>query len=70
MKYKQDQKVEFNVDGSVKGTGKVVGLATNGDHIIGLSYIIEPDDISKTGVSYDIYPYSHFVCWEMHLKSI
>jgi hypothetical protein len=36
-------KVEFILTNDLSGTGKIVGIATNGDIIIGKSYIIELD---------------------------
>jgi hypothetical protein len=64
--YVQNQKIEFNIPGVKKGTGKVVGCAQNGSPIIGKAYIIEPD----TSIANETYPFSHFVCFESHLKSI
>lgn len=43
MYLKQGARVEFNVQ-TLKGKGTVVGLASNGQPIIGESYIIEPDE--------------------------
>jgi hypothetical protein len=64
--YKQNQKVEFNIPASVSGYGKIVGVATNGDPILGRTYIIEPD----SPISNEAYQYSHFVCFETYLKPI
>jgi hypothetical protein len=64
--FNQNQKVEYNIPGVMSGTGKVVGCANNGAPIIGKGYIIEPDSV----VSNDTYPFSHFICFENHLKSI
>ena len=59
-------KVKYQPEPTVVGVDKIVGLATNGDPLIGLSYIIEPEQsiLNKT------YPYSHFVCPEISLKEI
>lgn len=62
---KQGQRISFNID-SLKGTGKVVGVATIGNVIIGKSYIIEPDQ----SIANSMYPYSHFVAFEVHLTKI
>lgn len=63
--YTQDQKVEFD-NGVIKGIGKIVGIATTPQAVIGRSYIIEPDVPIKN----ETYPYSHFVCFEVHLKPV
>jgi hypothetical protein len=63
MKYSQDQRVAFN-NGVIKGTGKVVGVALSEQPIIGTTFIIEPDE----PISNSTYPYTHFVCAELHLK--
>jgi len=63
MKYSQDQRVAFN-NGVVKGTGKVVGVALNDQPLIGATFIIEPDE----PITNSAYPYTHFVCAELHLK--
>jgi len=64
--YKQDQRVEFNIPGTINGYGKIVGVATNGAPILGRTYIIEPD----SAISNETYQYSHFVCFEVYLKPI
>ena len=61
--FTQNQKVSYD-NGVIKGTGKIVGIATNPQTIIGRSYIIEPD----ISISNETYPYTHFVCFEIHLK--
>lgn len=74
---KQGTRVEFNIDYSgvtnstnncgIKGTGKVVGIATSGAPVIGRSVIIEPDVL----ISSETYPFTHFVAFEgIHLKII
>jgi len=62
---KQDQRVKYDID-SLTGTGKIVGVATTGQPIIGRSYIIEPD----VSIVSDVYPYSHFVAFEVQLTLI
>jgi hypothetical protein len=63
IELKQDQKVYYDY-GDVKGTGKIVGVATNGIPLIGKTYIIEPD----IPFSNETYPYTHFVCPELYIK--
>lgn len=62
---KQNTRIEFNID-SLKGTGKIVGVATIGLPIIGCSYIIEPDEPIKN----EAYEYTHFVAFESQFKTI
>lgn len=66
FKYIQNQRVEYDLPGVFKGTGKIVGCAQNGAPVIGMAYIIEPDD----DISNDTYPFSHFICFENYLKSL
>lgn len=61
----QDTRVEFNLDG-LRGTGKVVGIATNGQPVIGRSIIIEPDQ----PIISEVYKFSHFTVFEAYLKII
>ncbi len=65
MKYSQNQKISFD-NGVIKGTGKIVGVALNEQPLIGATYIIEPDQ----SVESSSYPYTHFVCVELHLKDL
>jgi len=63
---KQGQRIKFDVDGNLKGTGTIVGKSVNDMPIIGGTYIIEPDiDIIN-----DVYQYSHFVLPENQFKLI
>jgi hypothetical protein len=64
--FEQNQKIEYTIPGVMSGTGKIVGCATIGVPILGRSYIIKPD----SPISDETYPFSHFVCFENHLKSI
>lgn len=57
--------VEFHPEPSVSGIGKIVGISTNGDPILGLSYIVESNKVISK-----VYPYTHFVCPEIFLKEI
>ncbi len=59
----QGTRVEFDVQ-SFKGKGTIVGVATNGQPIIGKCYIIEPDEKLKS----EVYDYTHFVAWEGQFK--
>jgi hypothetical protein len=63
--FKQDQKVSYDY-GIIKGTGKVVGIASNGVPLVGKTYIIEPD----VAFNNEVYPYTHFVCPELYLTTI
>jgi hypothetical protein len=62
---KQGTRVEFDVQ-SFKGKGTIVGVATNGQPIIGKSYIIVPDEKLQS----EVYEYTHFVAWECQFKVI
>jgi hypothetical protein len=65
-KLQQGQKIEFKITDNLCGTGKIIGIATSGQPVIGITYIIEPDiDISNTE-----YPYTHFACSEIFIKPI
>ena len=63
---KQGQKIEYHVDGSLHGFGKIVGKAKNDLPIIGGTYIIEPEE----PINSDVYPYTHFVLFETQFKLI
>lgn len=66
MEYlKQGTRVEFDIQ-SIKGKGTIVGASTNGQPIIGKSYIIEPDEKLQS----DVYDYTHFVACEYQFKVI
>ena len=62
----QCQRVEYNIPDTIQGIGKVVGIATNGGPLLGRSIIIEPEQ----SISSEVYPFSHFVCFESYLKLI
>ena len=62
---KQDQKVTFD-NGVVKGTGKIVGVATNSLPVIGRTYIVEPDQPIKN----ETYNYSHIAMQEIYIKKV
>jgi hypothetical protein len=64
--FEQNQKIQYDVPGVMKGTGKIVGLSHAGSAIIGMGYIIQPN----VEINNDTYPFSHFTCFEMHIKSI
>ena len=62
---KQGQRVEYNVE-NLHGFGKITGKASNGVPILGISYIIEPE----IPLDPEVYPYSHFVCFEKFFKLV
>mgnify|MGYP000978811012 CR=1 FL=1 len=62
---KQGQKVQFKID-DVSVTGKVVGVATVAQPILGSLYIIEPD----TDISNEVYQYTHCVQYRYMLTLI
>lgn len=62
---KQGQRIEYDID-TLHGFGKIVGKATNGQPIIGCSYIIEPEE----PITSEVYPYTHFVAWEVQFKVV
>lgn len=55
MKYAANEIVEYDLD-MVKGTGKIVGIATSELPVIGYTYIVE--DLSGNFPS-KLYPYTH-----------
>lgn len=63
---KQGTRVEFDIDGNIKGKGTIVGVATNGAPVIGKCYIIYPDE----PICNEVYNYSHFVAWEFQFNVI
>lgn len=63
IEYTQDQKVNYD-NGTIKGVGKIVGMVRNPLSVVGRSYIIEPE----VSIKNDTYPYSHFVCFDIHLE--
>lgn len=65
MYLKQGTRIEFTVQ-TLKGNGTIVGLASNGQPIIGEGYIIEPDEKLDS----EVYPYTHFVAWRCDLRLI
>lgn len=65
--FKQNDRVKFKIDvfnKSISGIGKIVGIATNDQPVIGRSYIIEPETKIKN------YNYSHIVCFHCFLTKI
>ncbi len=66
IQLQQGTRVSFFISGSIKGSGKIVGIASNALPIIGRNYIIEPDD----RIDNDTYPYSHFVCPEIFIERL
>lgn len=66
MSLKQNTIIYYDIDGKLKGYGKIVGHATIDQPIIGSSYIIEPE-ISITN---PVYQYSHFVLYENQFRIV
>ncbi len=65
--YKHGDLVRYNLlSGNLVGEARVVGVATNGDLFLGKSYILE--DLSENFPNVQ-HPYTHFVCFEVHMKS-
>lgn len=62
----QGTRIQFEIHPDFKGKGTIVGVATNGQPIIGKMYIIEPDD----KISNEVYDYTHFVAWESQFRVI
>lgn len=60
---KQGQKVEFN-NGSIKGTGVICGISSNGLPLLGKGYIILPDEKITE------YNFSHISMHEVYLNPI
>jgi hypothetical protein len=66
---KQGTRVEFDYQ-TIKGKGTIVGVAMS-QPILGVGYIIEPDDLTSTIVSSTgSYNYTHFVVWSCYLKVV
>ncbi len=65
LNLEQDERISYKM-GKFEGTGKVVGVATNGDQILGQSYIIEPDVV----VTSEKYKFTHFCMYECYMKRI
>lgn len=62
FKYKNGDMVSYDCCG-VTGQAIVIGVATNGDPLIGRSYILKDQKIKS-----DVYPYECFVCPELYIK--
>jgi hypothetical protein len=63
---KQGQRIKYDVNEEVRGTGTIVGKATNNVPILGGIYIIQPDIPINNGM----YNYSHFVLPENQFELI
>ena len=63
---KQNTRISFDIDGKIKGVGKIVGVATCEMPILGYQYIIEPDKV----INNEEYDYSHFVAWSTMIKEL
>jgi hypothetical protein len=64
---KHNTLVEFDMGNGFKGTGKVVGVASPGNVLIGITYIIE---MGEDVILPDGYEYTHFNCPEIFLNLI
>lgn len=61
---KQGMGVEFDIPGSVKGIGQIVGVALGGQPLLGRYYIVEPTH----PISNSTYDYTHFCVYESYLR--
>jgi hypothetical protein len=68
MDYKQNDVVVYD-DGVTRGTGKIVGIAGNGQPVVGRTFIIEHLD-GKPGIPNDTYPFTHRALMEVHIKGL
>jgi len=59
MEHKQGTKIIYKV-GDLEGHGIIVGVAFNGQFAIGITYIIQDNNIMN-----EKYPYTHFVLNEL-----
>lgn len=62
---KQGTNIKYDVQ-TLKGEGKIVGIASNELPIIGKLYIIEPNE----PINSDVYNYTHFVAYENQIEII
>lgn len=65
-RYPQDSHVAFD-NGYMKGTGRVIGVATVGAPIIGQSYIIEVEE-SNIPIPNEAYPFKAICIFEVHMR--
>jgi hypothetical protein len=63
---KQNTRISFDIDGKIKGVGKIVGVTTSEMPMLGYQYIIEPDE----PINNEVYEYSHFVAWSTMIKEL
>ena len=61
MKYPSGTMVSYDM-GVVKGQAIVVGMATTGITLLGITYILKDPKINSTD-----YPYDYFVCPEIYI---
>ena len=70
-KFKQGQEVIYRINGGndlhYQGKGKIVGVCSTSAAVIGATYIVE--DLENIFPN-EMYPYSHFACFEMWLEAI
>lgn len=62
---KQDDRISFD-NGTVKGEGIVMGIATNGDALLGKSYIIKPD----VRIANDVYDFECICMFELYMQKL
>jgi hypothetical protein len=67
-KFKDQQQVKF-YNGAIKGTGKIVGVATNSFPILGNIFMIDVYT-SDVVVPNDTYPFGVIVMAECHIEQI
>jgi hypothetical protein len=65
-KYQEGQIVKFN-NGFVKGIGKIRGIATIAQPVIGINYIVER---YGTNLQDKDYPYSCITVFECHIQGL
>ena len=65
MEHKHGTKVHYKV-GDLEGSAIIVGIASNGQPLIGITYIVEDRSIGDDhGMMSETYPYTHFVLNEL-----
>jgi hypothetical protein len=63
---KQNTLIYYDINGTLKGYGKIVGQSTISQVFIGAGYIIEPEN----SITNAAYPYSHFVLFENQFRVV
>lgn len=65
--YKYHELIKYEINGVIKGRGRIVGCALNALPIIGKTYMIE--DLSNNLPTSD-YPFNTFLCPESGLEKV